>query len=65
MLYAIKKDGKFVKEFSDGTEFTKSKEHAEYFTSKKSACECAREYGRKNGKGYTVVETMAPNWMCK
>lgn len=63
MLYAIMKDGKYVKEFSEGQEFTKGRNHAEYFTSKKSATTCASEYGKKNGKGYKVVEVTAPSWM--
>lgn len=56
MLYTIKKDGKFVKEFSEGKEFTKSKNRAEYYTNKKSAIIAAQEYGRKFGSGYTVKE---------
>lgn len=60
MLYAIKKNGKFVKEFSEGTEFTNNKKNIEYYTIKWCAVTAAREYGRKNGGGYSVVEVVAP-----
>lgn len=65
MLYTIKKDGKFVKEFSEGEEFTNSKTHAEYYTNKKSAIIAAQEYGRKFGSGYTVKEIFAQSWMSR
>lgn len=54
--WAIKKDGKYVKNFSDGKKLTVCFYNIERYTNKKSAEIVAREYGRKNGKGYTVVE---------
>ena len=57
-MFVIMKNGKFVKNFSDGTKFTSNlyTNQVETYLSKKSAKETAREYGRKNGKGYRVVE---------
>lgn len=60
MLYAIKKNGKFVKDFSEGTEFTNNKKNIEYYTTRRYAVNAAREYGRKNGGGYSVVEVVVP-----
>jgi len=54
--YAIKKNGKFVRDFSDGKRFTTSFNLIELYTNKKAAEIAAREYGKKNGKGYQVVE---------
>lgn len=54
--WAIKKDGKYVRNFSDGKKLTAGFYNIERYTNKKSAEIMAREYGRKNGKGYTVVE---------
>lgn len=62
-MFTIIKNGKYVKEFSNGEEFTKGKNHAEYYNKKKSAVIAAQEYGRKFGAGYTVVEISAPAWM--
>lgn len=56
MLYTIKKGELYVKDFTDGVELTRSKRQAEYYYSKKGAIEAAIRYGRKNGKGYKVVE---------
>lgn len=55
-VYVIKKDGKFVKDFSDGAEFTKNIRSSEKYTSLKSARIAASQYGRKYGKGYSVTE---------
>ena len=56
MLYAIKKDGKYVKDFSDGAELTLSRQWVERYYTKKGAIRQAQEYGRRYGKGFTVVE---------
>lgn len=53
--YAIKKDGKYVRQYSDGLKTTTRFDLIELYTSKKAAQEAAREYGRKNGKGYSTV----------
>ena len=64
MLYVIKKNGLFTKDFTHGAELTKSRNKAEYFTDKKKAAIVAREYGRLYGPGFSVVETLlAPSWM--
>ncbi len=57
-IYGIKKNGKYVKDFSEGTEFTTLRNYAwvEKYTSKKGATTAAQEYGKKNGAGYTVAE---------
>lgn len=55
MMYAIKKNNKFVKDFTDGTKLTTSYLLAEKFLTKKAATIAAQEYGRNNGSGYTVV----------
>lgn len=55
-LYCIKKNGKFVKDFTDGEKLTIDFMKAEKYTNKKSAIIAAQEYGKRNGKGYTVVE---------
>lgn len=57
-MFVIMKNGKFVKDFSEGTKFTSNPytNQVEKYLSKRSAEEAAREYGRKNGKGYKVVE---------
>lgn len=60
MVYAVKKNGKFVREFSEGMEFTGNKKYIEYYRTKRSAVVAASEYGRKNGGGYSVVEIVAP-----
>ena len=53
--YAIKKDGKYVRVFTEGKKTTTRFDLIEFYTSKKAAQEAAREYGRKNGKGYSAV----------
>ena len=57
-MYAIKKNGKYVKDFSNGTEFTTLRgwNWIEKYTTKKAALVKAQEYSRNNGKGYSVVE---------
>lgn len=55
MLYAIKKNNKFVKDFTEGTKLTTNYSLAEKFLTKKAAIIAAQEYGRNNGSGYTVV----------
>ena len=55
-FYVIKKDGKFVKDFSEGKKTTVQFSQIEFYTSRKAAIEAAREYGRMNGKGYSVAE---------
>lgn len=54
-IYAIKKDGKYVKDFTDGEKTTMQYGQIELYTDKKAAQMAAREYGRTNGKGYSVV----------
>ena len=54
-LYVIKKDNKYVKDFSNGEEFTKQYDKAEKFTDKQSANEYAAKYSKWYGKGYKVV----------
>lgn len=54
-LYLIKKNGRFTKDFEEGTKFTTNMDLAERFTNKKSASEAARKYGKEHGKGYSVV----------
>ena len=54
--YAIKKNGRFVKDFSDGAEFTSNPDWVEKYSSKEAALVAARDYGRAHGKGYHVVE---------
>lgn len=56
MVYMIKKDGKFVKDYSEGAKLTMDYMKAEKFTSEKSAVIAAQAYGKRNGKGYTVVK---------
>ena len=56
MLYAIKKNGKYVKDFTDGEKLTVLFNLIELHRTKASALNSAREYGRKYGKGFTVVE---------
>lgn len=53
--YLIQKNGKFVRDFSDGERFTVIFSLAERYTSKKAAAAMASLYGRRNGKGYKVV----------
>ena len=57
-IYAIKKNGKYVKDFSNGTEFVNLSNWraVEKIMDKKAAIRIAQEYGRKNGSGYEVVE---------
>jgi len=58
MMYSIKKDGKWVKDFSDGAELTSNKKFRELYRDKKSAVQMAREYGRKYGSGFVVVQVV-------
>lgn len=60
-LFVIKKDGKYVKDMTDGSEFTKSYQQAEKYTNKKSAQEAARDYARRYGKGYSVFNVFGNN----
>ncbi|MCC8045645.1 MAG: hypothetical protein LIP12_09130 [Clostridiales bacterium] len=57
-VYGIKKNGKFVKDFSEGKEFTtlRNFNQVEKYLTKKGAVIAAQGYGNKNGAGYTVVE---------
>lgn len=55
-VYLIKKDGKYVKDFTDGEKLTKVLSLAEKYTSKKNAIVAAQMYGKNFGKGFTVVE---------
>ena len=55
-MFAIKKNGKYVKDFSDGEELTTVFNQIELYRTKASAVNAAREYGSKYGKGYTVVK---------
>ena len=55
-MYAIKKDGRFVKDFSEGAEFTGSFKWIEKYRTYKSALLAAQSYGKVHGKGYHVVE---------
>lgn len=56
MVYLIKKNGKFVKDYTEGTKLTSNYNLAEKYTSKKAAQIAAQQYGRINGAGYTVVK---------
>ena len=56
MTYGIKKDGRYVKDLTDGEVLTKTTWKAERYTTKAVAVKMAREYGRRYGKGFTVVE---------
>ena len=55
-MYAIKKNDRFVKDFSDGAEFTSSFSWIEKYRAKKAALLAAQRYGKVHGKGYQVVE---------
>ena len=55
-MFTIKKDGKYVKDFTDGKEVTLNWDLMEKYLTKESAVAAAREYGQKNGKGYSVKE---------
>lgn len=55
-VYVIKKDGKYVQDLTDGEKLTKTYDKAEKFLNKKSAEIASRDYGRRYGKGYTVVK---------
>lgn len=54
--YMIMKDGKYVKDFTDGEKLTSNWNLAEKFTSKKAATVAAQAYGKVHGKGFKVVE---------
>lgn len=56
--YTIKKNGKYVKDYSDGEKLTKVLQNAEKYTHKKSALVNAQQYGKLYGKGFTVVEVL-------
>lgn len=56
--YTIKKNGKYVKDYSDGEKLTKVLQNAEKYTNKKSALVNAQQYGKLYGKGFTVVEVL-------
>lgn len=55
-VYTIKKNNKYVKDFTDGEKLTNSLSQAEKYTSKKSAIVAAQMYGKQFGKGFVVVE---------
>lgn len=55
-LFAIMKNNKFVRDFSDGKRFTTQYNLIETYTAKKAAEEAARAYGKANGAGYHVVQ---------
>lgn len=54
-LFAIMKDGKYVKDFTEGEKFTTNYNLAEKYTNKKSAEAAARQYGKAYGTGFHVV----------
>lgn len=43
-IYTIKRDGKYVRDYTDGAKLTSNYNMAEKYTDKKSAIEAAREY---------------------
>lgn len=55
-IYMIMKDGKYVKDFTDGEKLTSNWNLVEKFTSKKAAIVAAQAYGKIYGKGFKVVE---------
>lgn len=55
-MFAIMKNGKFVKDFTEGKNFTTNFTLIERYTDEKSAKIAAQQYGRNNGAGYKVVK---------
>ena len=55
-MYAVKKGDRYVKDFSNGDEFTKDWNWIQKFVSRRAALEAAREYGKEHGRGYHVIE---------
>lgn len=57
-MYAITKNGRYVKDFSNGTEFTTLRNWSwvEKYTTKKGAVQAAQTYGKENGSGYHAVK---------
>lgn len=55
-MFVIKKGDKYVKDFTEGKEATLRWDLMEKYLTKEFAVAAAREYGRKNGKGYSVKE---------
>lgn len=55
-MFAIMKNGKYTKDFTDGEKLTSNYALAEKFTSKKAAIVTAQQYGKDHGKGFKVVK---------
>lgn len=55
-MFVIMKDGKFVKDFTDGKKLTTNFILAEKYTEHKSACIAAQQYGKSSGNGFKVVK---------
>lgn len=54
-MFAIMKNGKFVKDFTEGKKLTTNTTLIERYTNEKSAKIAAQQYGKNNGTGYKVV----------
>lgn len=55
-IFAIMKNGKYVKDFTEGEKLTISYMAAEKYTNKKAALIAAQQYGKTYGKGFKVIE---------
>lgn len=55
-MFTIMKNGKFVKDFTDGEKLTANFSLAEKYTDEKSARIAAQQYGRSIGTGFKVVK---------
>lgn len=54
-VYTIMKNGKYVKDWTEGEKLTTNYNLAEKYTNKKSAEAAARQYGKAYGTGFYVV----------
>lgn len=54
-VYTIMKNGKYVKDYTDGEKLTTNFALAEKYTTEKAARVAAQAYGREYGKGFHVV----------
>lgn len=55
-MFVIMKNGKFVKDYTEGKKLTSAFSKAELYKDKKSAEVAAQQYGKVNGKGFKVVK---------